>query len=120
MDGHEKESVTYERIVGGEGCELTVVCEPGEDGAPAVCHVEERAPYYAANEDLPDDFRAELPPQVQTLYREAFNSAWSQYVMPVKHGLMARHVDKARQAAWTAVKRLYVKQASGWVRRRKR
>lgn len=44
MGRQSEKPVRFERAVGGDGCELTIVCEPGDSGGPVVCHVEERLP----------------------------------------------------------------------------
>ncbi len=39
---------------------------------------------YERNDDLPESVRDHLPQGAQTIYREAFNSAWEQYADPDK------------------------------------
>ena len=59
---------SFERIIGGDGCELTVCrADPQVEAPPKA--------FYAANEDLPADVRGMLPLDAQTVYRRAFNRA---------------------------------------------
>jgi cation transport regulator len=102
----------YSRVVGGDGSEFTIV--PPDAAASR----QEPTQVYPSNEELPDDVRAVLPPVVQTLYREAYNRAFSAYSMPLRRGLVASHDQVARQAAWKAVKRLYTQIGTTWVRKR--
>ncbi len=103
----------YERVAGGDGCELGV-CLPPET-APAAG---ERPPAYGSNDDLPADVREALPFPVQTLYREAYNQAWSRAMSPVRRGFTPRHDEAAARAAWRAVRRQYVQHGTTWVRRK--
>lgn len=64
---------------------------------------------YRANADLPDPVRLHLPAKAQTIYREAFNNAWTQYA---KSG---RREEIAHRVAWAAVKKGYVKSGDRWV-----
>ncbi len=64
---------------------------------------------YAANEDLPDPVRRHLPPHGQSIYREAFNHAWT------THRHDPRQEEIAHRIAWAAVKRLYQKIGNEWV-----
>jgi len=102
----------YSRVVGGDGSEFTIV-PPDSAGSRQMA-----TQVYPSNESLPDDVRAVLPPVVQTLYREAYNRAYSAYSMPIRRGLLASHDQVARQAAWKAVKRLYTQIGTTWVRKR--
>lgn len=64
---------------------------------------------YAANEDLPDPVRRHLPPHGQSIYREAFNRAWT------AHRNDPRQEEIAHRIAWAAVKRRYRKIGDEWV-----
>ena len=66
---------------------------------------------YASNEDLPPGVRHHLPPEAQSIYREAFNNAWESYLGRAEHESIAHRV------AWAAVKRRYVKLGDFWVPR---
>lgn len=76
-----------------------------------------RAPVYPSNEDLPQDIRGQMPPAVQTLYRQAYNQTWETHVMPLRRGMMANHDAAATRAAWAAVRRLYTQVGTTWIRR---
>lgn len=66
---------------------------------------------YAANADLPPPVRAALPEHAQSIYREAFNHAWA------AHQNDPRREEAAHRIAWGAVKRHYIKEDGGWMRR---
>ncbi len=100
---------------GGDGCEPTV-CLPQDVPVDAV----EPPAYYGANEDLPADVRNTLPAPVQTLYRQAFNTAWNRRLAPVRRAFIVSHDAVATRAAWKAVRRLYVQHGTTWVRRKSR
>lgn len=65
---------------------------------------------YQANEDLPASLRRKLPKHAQDIFREAFNSAYSEYKDPSKRRKRQdpRHVV-AYKVAWNAVKTKYRK-----------
>jgi cation transport regulator len=67
---------------------------------------------YESNDDLPASVRHSLPSHAQDIYREAFNHAFA------AHNSEPGHEERAHRIAWAAVKRSYVKTASGWVPRR--
>ena len=72
-----------------------------------------RAMPYVANADLPQALRAHLPETAQTLFRKAFNGAWSTYEeRPDREEL-------AHRVGWSAVKRRYEKVDDRWVPRRR-
>lgn len=56
------------------------------------------------NSDLPEDIVDKLPAHAQDIYREAFNSAYEQYVE--EKGQDEGH---AHAVAWSAVKKKYQK-----------
>jgi len=62
---------------------------------------------YALNDDLPASVRNHLPPDAQSIYRQAFNHAYDSYGDEVS----------AHRVAWAAVKRRYEKVGSQWVER---
>jgi cation transport regulator len=64
---------------------------------------------YATNAKLPAPIRNALPRHAQDIYREAFNHAFERYG--------ATDEAIAHRIAWAAVKRRYVRTASGWVPR---
>jgi len=66
---------------------------------------------YAANSDLPPSVRNHLPAHAQSIYREAFNHAYS------AHALDADRDAISHRIAWTAVKRGYEKLDGAWVAR---
>jgi cation transport regulator len=64
------------------------------------------------NDHLPPAVRAHLPPHARDIHREAFNSAWRQYV---ERGSGRENI--AHRIAWAAVKRRYQKVGSVWALR---
>jgi cation transport regulator len=59
---------------------------------------------YRSNQDLPSDIKNKLPKHAQDIYREAFNSAYQQYVK--EQGQDEGH---AHAVAWNAVEFKYKK-----------
>ncbi len=73
---------------------------------------------YAKNKDLPDPVRENLPEGAQTIYREAFNSAFDQYDAPEDRRGDAGREETAHRVAWNAVKEKYAKDDNGeWKRK---
>ncbi len=66
---------------------------------------------YFTNDDLPASVRDHLPDHGQDVYREAFNRAWERYAGD------PRQEEIAHRVAWAAVKRIYTKLGTEWVRR---
>lgn len=66
---------------------------------------------YSTNAELPASVRNHLPEHAQTIYREAFNHAFSAH-----EGETDREV-RAHRIAWSAVKRSYAKSDGEWIRR---
>jgi cation transport regulator len=66
---------------------------------------------YRSNENLPEPVRHALPPHAQSIYREAFNHAFT------AHEGDPRQEEASHRIAWAAVKRRYIKSAQGWVER---
>ena len=64
---------------------------------------------YDSLKGLPDSVRDNLPEQAQTIYREAYNSAWDQYADPDERRGDASREETAHRVAWTAVKQRYAK-----------
>jgi cation transport regulator len=73
---------------------------------------------YASNEDLPQPVQDNLPQGAQTIYREAYNSAWEQYADPDKRRDDASREETAHRVAWAAVKHSYEKQDDRWVKKK--
>lgn len=72
---------------------------------------------YTSNDDLPQSVRDSLPQGAQTIYREAFNSAWEQYADPDKRRDDASQEETAHRVAWAAVKKSYEKQGDNWTKK---
>lgn len=68
---------------------------------------------YARNEDLPDQITDNLPQGAQTIYREAFNSAFGQYKNAEDRRGDASREETAHRVAWDAVKNKYAKDDNG-------
>lgn len=66
---------------------------------------------YGTNADLPVSVRSHLPEHAQSIYREAFNHAYS------THAGDPRQEEAAHRIAWAAVKRSYVKVGDSWAPR---
>ena len=66
---------------------------------------------YASNEDLPPAIRRHLPEHAQDIFRAAFNHAFD------SHRGDPRQEEIAHRIAWSAVKRVYVKDGDHWVLR---
>jgi len=64
--------------------------------------------FYKTNQDLPEEVQG-LPSGAKTIWRKAFNSAYSKY-----------EEDSARKIAWHTVKLTYIKNKDGkWIRKSK-
>ena len=73
---------------------------------------------YEKNEDLPDQVTDNLPEGAQTIYREAFNSAFEQYDSPEDRRGCSSREETAHRVAWNAVKEKYAKDDDGeWKRK---
>lgn len=73
---------------------------------------------YAKNKDLPDQVTNNLPQGAQTIYREAFNSAFGHYDSPDKRRGDSDREETAHRVAWDAVKTKYAKDGNGdWKRK---
>ncbi|MBS3744498.1 MAG: ChaB family protein [Wenzhouxiangellaceae bacterium] len=74
---------------------------------------------YEKNEDLPDQVRENLPRRAQTIYREAFNSAFDQYDSSKDRRGSSSREKTAHRVAWNAVKEKYAKDDNDeWKRKR--
>jgi cation transport regulator len=59
-----------------------------------------------------------LPKHAQEIYKEAYNSAWDQYDEPEEHRGDASREETAHRVAWSAVKKVYEKNANEeWVKK---
>lgn len=72
---------------------------------------------YERNADLPKSVRDNLPDHAQTIYREAFNSAWDDYKLPEDRRGDDDRETVAHKVAWSAVKNVYEKEDGRWVRK---
>jgi cation transport regulator len=59
---------------------------------------------YQKNSDIPEDIRGKLPEHAQDIFREAFNSAYEQYVKG-----KGQDEGHAFAVAWNAVEQKYKK-----------
>lgn len=64
---------------------------------------------YRSNADLPPAVQTHLPADAQSIYREAFNHAWTTYKDD------PRQEEIAHRVAWAAVKKTYCKVGDAWV-----
>ena len=69
---------------------------------------------YDRNADLPDAVRDHLPEHAQSIYREAFNSAFEEYKSAKDRRAGASREETAHKVAWSAVKQKYVKRCDRW------
>ncbi len=63
--------------------------------------------------DLPKSVRDHLPELAQEIFKEAFNSAWNEYIDPGKRRGDDSREEVAYKIAWAAVKHQYVKSEDG-------
>lgn len=73
---------------------------------------------YERNAELPAAVRRSLPREAQTIYRKAFNHAWSEYRERKKRRGDASREETAHKVAWAAVKSSFEKRGDRWVRAR--
>jgi len=69
---------------------------------------------YDRNADLPDSVRDNLPEHAQSIYREAFNSAFEEYKAASDRRGDASREETAHKVAWSAVKQKYEKRGDRW------
>jgi cation transport regulator len=63
---------------------------------------------YQRRSDLPEAVQEHLPAHAESIYKEAYNSAWKEY---------DHDEERAHRIAWGAVKKSYHKNADGkWVK----
>jgi len=68
--------------------------------------------------DLPKPVRDHLPKHAQEIFKEAFNSAWSEYIDPDKRRCRDSREEVSYKIAWAAVKNQYLKGQDGvWHRK---
>ncbi|KUJ72837.1 ChaB family protein [Thiomicrospira sp. WB1] len=72
---------------------------------------------YKTIQQLPDSVKDNLPKEAQTIYKEAFNSAWKEYADPKERRDDASQEEVAHKVAWSAVKNVYHKQNGEWVKK---
>lgn len=70
---------------------------------------------YQNRDELPESVRTNLRnvPHAQTIYQEAFNSAWEQYADPHDRQAGRDRESTAHAVAWSAVKAQYRKGVDG-------
>ncbi len=64
---------------------------------------------YDAISDLPDSVTGVLPKHAQEIYKEAYNSAWTEYKDAADRRGDASREETAHRVAWSAVKQTYAK-----------
>lgn len=76
-------------------------------------------PYFFV-EDLPANIQNILPKGAQEIYRKAFNKIWDQFRDQKKLPDGLERVELAAMAAWTCVKKKYIKsrKTKKWVKRK--
>jgi cation transport regulator len=63
--------------------------------------------------------RENLPEHAQDIYREAFNSAWEEYKDPFERRGNESWEEVSHKVAWSAVEKVYEKNAEGkWVKKK--
>ena len=70
---------------------------------------------YDRNADLPKSVQDNLPSHAQTIYREAFNSAFDEYRSAKDRRGDASREETAHKVAWNAVKQKDRKEGDRWV-----
>ena len=68
---------------------------------------------YDSLHELPESVRDNLPEHAQTIYMEAYNSAWDQYADPEDRYGDASREETAHKVAWAAVKQSFEKGDDG-------
>lgn len=69
---------------------------------------------YGKNSELPKGVQGNLPEHAQTIYREAYNSAYEGYKDPDKRRGDDTREETAHKVAWAAVKNKYEKSGDDW------
>jgi cation transport regulator len=65
--------------------------------------------------DLPNSVHDHLPQHAQSIYREAFTSAFDEYKSAEDRRGDASREETAHKVAWSAVKQKYRKKGERWV-----
>jgi cation transport regulator len=74
---------------------------------------------YKSNSELQEMVRENLPEHAQDIYREAFNSAWEEYKDPSERRGNESREEVSHKVAWSAVEKVYEKNAEGkWVKKK--
>lgn len=73
---------------------------------------------YKSEKDLPDSVKDHLPAHGQSIYLEAFNSAWEQYAEPEDRDGNDSREEVSHKVAWSAVKNSYQKKNDKWVKKK--
>ena len=68
---------------------------------------------YTSKHELPDSVKHVLPAHAQDIYKEAFNSAYTEYKSAKDRAGDATQEEVAHKVAWSAVKRSYTKRSNG-------
>lgn len=68
---------------------------------------------YADVKELPESVKQALPVHAQTIYKEAFNSAYEEYKAPSERRGDESREEVAHKVAWSAVKKVYKKGDDG-------
>lgn len=64
---------------------------------------------YKSRTELPDNVKNVLPAHAQSIYQEAFNSAWDEYKEKKDRRGDESREEVAHKVAWSAVKHQYEK-----------
>lgn len=64
---------------------------------------------YTSTSELPDSVKSVLPAHAQTIFKEAFNSAYDEYKDPDDRRGKESREEVAFKVAWNAVKHQYEK-----------
>ena len=69
---------------------------------------------YRINRELPASIKSNLPSHAQTIFRNAYNSAWEEYKSPSRRRGSESREAASRKVAWSAVKTKYRKEGDSW------
>lgn len=72
---------------------------------------------YDSITDLPDSVQDNLPQHAQEIYKEAFNSGWTEFKDPDNRRGDASREEASHRVAWSAVKKVYEKDGERWVKK---
>lgn len=77
----------------------------------------EKMPYQSIDE-LPNQVKDNLPKHAQSIYKEAYNSAWDEYKDPEDRRDDSSREEVSHKVAWAAVKNKYEKDDNeNWVKK---